>query len=60
MTSESKAEVIAALDAIDVGDKENAHSMADDLLLGWVRLIAPEVAEAWERVEKRADGFWYA
>jgi hypothetical protein len=53
----SEAEVVAALDAIEPGDKECAHGDADDLL---VIAAPPAVREAYIRAYERLGGFWYA
>lgn len=50
------ADAIAALDAIDVGDPERAHSEADEILAA----VAPgAVRDAYFRVSQRA-GWWAA
>lgn len=49
------AHAVRELDTIDVRDPERAHSEADDVLL---RIVHPDVAEAYNRVAKRAD--WWA
>ena len=50
-------EAVKRLDAIDGGDTETAHADADDILLA---VVPPEVREAWNRANERAQGFWYA
>jgi hypothetical protein len=57
---ESEARIaVQKLDAVDT-DQEMAHVEADDILLRFVRAIAPEVADAYERVPTRTGDFWYA
>ena len=49
-------EAIAALDAIEPGDPEFAHGVADEIIL---KVVSPAVAYAWEKARIRAGGFWY-
>ncbi len=51
------ADAVAALNRIKGGDPEGAHADADRILLASVH---PDIRAAWERVETRARGFWYA
>lgn len=51
-------EAVAALDAItDDGDPAGSHLEADKILRG---TVAPEVAEAYERLVERTGAWWYA
>jgi hypothetical protein len=51
---------IDRLDALD-DDQEMAHSRADDILLDALRAFPlGELADAYERVDDRCGGFWYA
>jgi hypothetical protein len=54
MTAE---EAVAAFDAMPAGDAEGNHGEADSILL---RVVPPEVAEAYHRAEWRDAGWWYA
>jgi hypothetical protein len=55
------AEYVVKMDSMDTGDVESAHAEADDALikvledLGWA-----DLSSAWQRVELRCKGFWYA
>lgn len=40
-------------------DSEVGHGDADDILLAFIRGVAPEVEIAWRAAEDRV-GFWYA
>lgn len=50
-------EAVAALDAIDVEDPEEAHSQADEIILS---NVAVAVEQAYRRVIKRAEWWAYA
>lgn len=50
---------VEALDAIEGGDFERDHIEADRLLVEFVRVVAPAVADAYEQARKRV-GFAYA
>jgi hypothetical protein len=50
-------DAVAALNAIRGGDPEGAHSAADLILR---RVVAPEVAQAYEDLMERATGWWFA
>jgi hypothetical protein len=53
-------EAVAKLDALETPghrDSEGSHSEADDILLA---VVPVEVREAYERVQDRADGWWFA
>ncbi len=52
----TSAEIVAALDSLQPGDKEAAHGVADDLLLS---AVPEDVRSAYERARQRI-GFWYA
>lgn len=67
-------EAVAKLDAI-TGDNEKyswsigqpgrlqpgvAHGAADQVVLGFINTIAPEVYEAYDRVVTRAGDWWYS
>jgi len=57
----TKKDVIEKLDAIEDGDTEMAHQEADSLILQFLRANGLfDVAAAWDRVEERCGGFWYA
>ncbi len=52
------AEAVAALDDIDMpGDPEQAHSMADKILLA---AVDPIVRDAYDRCKARTGCWWYA
>jgi hypothetical protein len=51
-------EFVARLDAIN-DDTESSHLEADQILVAFVRLFAPAVADAYIRELKR-NGAWYA
>jgi len=56
----TKEEAVKALEAIQHGDNEAAHSQADDILLEYLSSSdSVEVAEAWRHVSN-SIGFWYA
>ncbi len=51
---------IYKLDQINT-DTEAAHVKADEVLLEWLRNNGHEdIADAYDRVEDRCGGFWYA
>jgi len=50
-------EAVAKLDTITGGDGEGAHCHADEVLLA---MVPPEVADAYRRLEERADFWAYA
>lgn len=54
MTKMTKAQAIKALNAIDGGDPEVAHSQADDILLAYV---PEDVRNAYQALVKRC-GWW--
>ena len=50
---------VAQLNDLD-GDPETSHSMADEILLDYLKSIGDvSLADAFERARKRI-GFWYA
>jgi hypothetical protein len=50
-------EAIAALDAIEGEGVDGVnHSAADKILL---ELVSPEVADAYRRLQLRAEGWWH-
>ena len=54
-------ETIAALDAIDGSDTEKAHGEADGYILKFLSDNGFDaISQAWERVDEKARGFWYA
>lgn len=60
-TDMTKDETIEKINAIDNGDIEIAHVEADSAILDFLRDNGfADVAAAWEALEKRCDGFWYA
>lgn len=60
MSISSAEDAVAALDAVDRVDPERAHSEADAILVEYLRMNAPEVADAWEWCKDECGGFWYA
>ena len=57
----NKYEAIEKLNAIEAGDTEAAHSEADRILLQFLADSGfKDIANAWESVDDRVDGFWYA
>lgn len=55
------SEYVRAFKSISADDEEAAHYDADRLLLRFLAGVGlGEIAEAWEDVEERAGGFWYA
>lgn len=50
-------EFVSLLDRIDVGDPEDAHWVADHVLLN---AVDPEIREAYERVKDRCRWWAYA
>ena len=50
-------DAVAALDAINTADPEEAHCDADRVLLEFVPV---EVQEAYARAVQRAGDWWYA
>lgn len=57
----SESEAIHRLDDIAAGDTERSHIKADEILLNFLRDNGfAKVADAYERVENREGGFWYA
>jgi hypothetical protein len=66
--SMSAAEAVAALDRLDAAfdDEDDRtsypgsdHKDADAIVLGFLKGIAPEVAEAYRRCQLRAGDWWY-
>lgn len=54
-------EAIAKLDALGSADIEVTYIDADDVLVAFLRANGFErVAQAYEEVQKRCNGFWYA
>lgn len=57
----NKYEAIEKLNAIEKGDTEYAHIQADTVLIDFLKASGfADVAEAWEALEKRCNGFWYS
>lgn len=50
-------EAVDALDGYTYDDPEGAHVFADNIIMAFV---PGEIAEAYERLIVRQDGFWYA
>lgn len=57
MKSLTPEEAIEALDAISGDDPEGAHIEADAVLLA---AVDESVFAAYERLQERAAGWWYA
>lgn len=56
----TREEAIEALNNLDSGDNEIAHSMADDILCEYLISIGETgVAEAYRKADERIT-FWYA
>ena len=58
--NQARERALTTLAEITGGDPEVAHSEADGAILKYLREVAPEIAEAWEDVDDRCGGFWYA
>jgi hypothetical protein len=53
--------LVEKLDGIRGDDAECAHAEADDILLAALKLLdGQEIIDAYERLNKRCKGFWYA
>lgn len=54
-------EAITKLNNIEVGDTETSHCLADNILLDFLKDNGyTKLAEAWEDLNNREGGFWYA
>lgn len=58
MTDE-RGKLLDFLDSSGSGDPERDHVEAERLLLEWLKIVVPTVAEAWAKA-KEEQCWWYA
>ena len=55
------AEYVEKMDQLSGGDPESDHVRADEFLIRVLEDLGyAEISSAWQRVEIRCGGFWYA